>query len=113
MSQLLRKHDSLTVSIAAGVKTSSEVCIADKSIALVHVPSTFTGASVTVQGANAKTGIGTFGAVYTKGGTAVASTITKTGWTRLPDEALVCDSIKLVASSAQATAVTLTIQAKS
>ena len=73
-------------------------------------PASFTGDTVSFQAAEKRDG--TFGAVYADGNTLVTVTVQASAWVTLPDELRPYHSIKVIASSSQAAARTLTLSHK-
>lgn len=106
----LRTHGWDTVTIASSQMTSTVMEIPKVVSGSMLTPSAFTGTEVTFLGAEAPDG--TFGKVREASGTTASMTVTVGSWSAIPDVVMTHQSIKLVATSSQAAARTVTITVK-
>ena len=109
--EITRKSQYGSVTIAASAKTSGVIEISESAAGAIQIPSTFTGTQITFRGCSTRGG--TYYALYDGAGSAVSATVATSQWVALPANVFAVPAIKIVATSTQATSVTLEVHHRS
>lgn len=110
MSDITRKFQSLSASIASGQTASGAIAVADFSFGSFVIPASFTGTAISFTGCD--TADGTFVSLYDSTNTIISKTVAVSRAYPLPPEVFGFKFVKLVSGSAEGGDRSITVTLK-